>query len=765
MSGSILNTAPDDLQSQKDPRTLTSLNEILSCLSWYQSVETELSSSLTELLSNRQSIDKSLQQLEGLVPRLNDLQIEATNFSTKVSATAQTAERVGGRVRSLDEEMRRVGEAAERVGQVMELKSSLAQLQSCIENQDWESAARCCARAMSLPFTIISGPFAESVVPTAESHLPPAQTLQAAREQLLSIFRSHFEQASSERDAAATTRYFKLFPTIGWEAEGLEAYASFVVDLVRVRAPMSAKTSSPLYFVTALTALLESVAMIVDHHQPVVDKYYGAGKMTIVIKRLLDECDRVVRLTLDSWREDRSIKRKLLDVSSSSFSIAPAMSRKQPSQDDDELDPREIDKLLSEIAGMSGRWYLFRKFLVEQLQDEDVEEDIQSGRIAPVSRGLNHEGHQSQTNDDLNVWGSDIQPDLLQLVESSSSHQEFDELLMNYYVPMETWYMRTIIDKAHRLSSPDLSQSPVTTTTPDDVFYILKTVYSRVLSAGSFKHIERMTDLLKDFMDYDYAGGIKKKLDEVYRTTANTGGGGRGEKSERECRTSFIILLNDLDLSSSHMERLTKDLLGHQTITQLFLDAEQPHVKRVISSLTGSVAKFRSALKAGVEQLFNQLMRPKLRTLIPDVFKDVSYVLDEDSYNTAEQYDVVRKRFVKMWEGLVDGYKDAFTDSNYRMLFGLALDVVARPWEKYILTLHFSELGAVRFDRDLRSIMAYLSSQSIYGDIREKFVRLQQISSLLNLDNEEDVDGFYSGSGISWTFSLQDAKNVVALKV
>lgn len=47
----------------------------------------------------------------------------------------------------------------------------------------------------------------------------------------------------------------------------------------------------------------------------------------------------------------------------------------------------------------------------------------------------------------------------------------------------------------------------------------------------------------------------------------------------------------------------------------------------------------------------------------------------------------------------------------------------------------FVQLGAVRFDRDLRSIMTYLSSQTIFGDIREKFVRLQQISSLLNLDN------------------------------
>lgn len=42
---------------------------------------------------------------------------------------------------------------------------------------------------------------------------------------------------------------------------------------------------------------------------------------------------------------------------------------------------------------------------------------------------------------------------------------------------------------------------------------------------------------------------------------------------------------------------------------------------------------------------------------IPDVYKDVSYVLDDDGYAAAELNDVVRKRFVKAWEGLVEGYK------------------------------------------------------------------------------------------------------------
>lgn len=42
---------------------------------------------------------------------------------------------------------------------------------------------------------------------------------------------------------------------------------------------------------------------------------------------------------------------------------------------------------------------------------------------------------------------------------------------------------------------------------------------------------------------------------------------------------------------------------------------------------------------------------------IPDVYKDVSYILDDDSYAASEYSDIVRKRFIKAWESLVEGYK------------------------------------------------------------------------------------------------------------
>ncbi|KAJ3558060.1 hypothetical protein NM688_g1138 [Phlebia brevispora] len=753
-----------------DPKSLTTLPEILSSLSVLESEEAELSTSLSELLSDREPIVNSLTRIQSLVPRLNELYGEATLLSGTVTATAKTADRVGGRVRLLDEEMRRVREAGERVGQVMELKSSLAALGSAMEAQDWESATRHCARAMALPLDVTSGPFAELAVPTAEDPLPPAQALQAAREELLSIFREQFEQASTSRDAAATSRFFKLFPAIGWEAEGLEVYASFVVDLVKIRPPASAKTSSPLYYITALTALFESIAMIVDQHQPVVEKYYGPGKMTKVLERLLEESDRVTKSLVTGWEEERTMKRKLSETSNASFQTLSTSSsvRRTGGIEEDTVDAREVDKVLSEVAGMAGRWSLFRKFLYERLKDEpetdddgeDAKTTDQEEPIAIIPATPQKPSKTNGSSDTPYATGGGI-AEVMEAIEASASRQLFERILDTYYVPLELWYTRTIIDKAHQLSKPDLTQFPATTTTPDDAFYILKVVLSRLLSTGHVKTVQRTSELLRDVMDRDYAGVIKKKLDEVYRT----GGSGSAPRSEKESRQAFIILLNDMDISSLHMERLIRDLCNSTAVAQNFLDSEGESVKTSISSFSNLVPRFRSTLRAGIEQLFNQLLRPKLRMFIPDVYKDVSYVLDDDSYAAAEYNDIVRKRFVKAWEGLVEGYKDVFTESNFRLFFGLALDVLVRPWEKFVMALKYSELGAVRFDRDLRAVTTYLSSQTAFGDVREKFLRLQQISTLLNLDSEEDVDEFYNGSGIAWKLNEAEARLVASLRV
>ena len=114
---------PSIAPTRPSPGSLTTLPEILSSLSLLESEEAELSSTLQELLANRDPVVSSLSRLHNLLPQLDELRTDAYLLTRKVSVTAETADRIGGSVRALDEEMRRVREASDRVAQVMDLKA------------------------------------------------------------------------------------------------------------------------------------------------------------------------------------------------------------------------------------------------------------------------------------------------------------------------------------------------------------------------------------------------------------------------------------------------------------------------------------------------------------------------------------------------------------------------------------------------------------------------------------------------------------------
>ncbi len=60
---------------------------------------------------------------------------------------------------------------------------------------------------------------------------------------------------------------------------------------------------------------------------------------------------------------------------------------------------------------------------------------------------------------------------------------------------------------------------------------------NRLLSSGNPQIVEKTSESLREVMDRDYSGIIKKKLDDVYRT----GGSGSTGRGEKESRQSFIV--------------------------------------------------------------------------------------------------------------------------------------------------------------------------------------------------------------------------------
>ena len=58
-----------------------------------------------------------------------------------------------------------------------------------------------------------------------------------------------------------------------------------------------------------------------------------------------------------------------------------------------------------------------------------------------------------------------------------------------------------------------------------------------------------------------------------------------------------------------------------------------------------------------MENIFKQLMLPKLRSFISEVYRDVSYILDENGYQSSGYQDLVRKRFVRNWDQFIEVYR------------------------------------------------------------------------------------------------------------
>jgi hypothetical protein len=139
---------------------------------------------------------------------------------------------------------------------------------------------------------------------------------------------------------------------------------------------------------------------------------------------------------------------------------------------------------------------------------------------------------------DIGPTSDPLRPEL-ELLDSGVCGSLLKTLLRTYYTPLETWYLRTIIDKAHRVSSPEESVQPPQTTTPDDVFYVLKLVLTRLISTASVDNVERTMASIKAIIERDFVGVIRRKLDEVY--SGKHSSGQRAEKADRESRSAFAV--------------------------------------------------------------------------------------------------------------------------------------------------------------------------------------------------------------------------------
>ncbi len=378
-----------------------SIAEISVSLSHLSEQEASVTARLNNLYSTQRDLTRELGRLDLLRAQIGSQAVATRSIGKFIlSGAAATATRISGAVKRLDLEQARVRSTLDVVEQVTELKACVLGVTGSMgAPQDWETAAGYLSRASKIPKEIVDGSFAEEIVPTAEVPDPPNVTLNHAAESLRGLFLREFERAAQEGNGGKVTRFFKLFPLIGKPEVGLDVYGRYVCQGVasRARANLNAGTGGnqrreSFFYANALTKLFEHIAQIVEHHGGLVERHYGAGRMVKVIERLQLEADVQGGIVLDTWSDERSVDRKLTDIRSYAFtflvqSFLPAQPVKSgaprigspaqkitaaelQSREDEGVDMKEVDGILTEIAIMLGRWSLYSSFIATKCKVE-----------------------------------------------------------------------------------------------------------------------------------------------------------------------------------------------------------------------------------------------------------------------------------------------------------------------------------------------------------------------------------------------------------
>ena len=382
------------MSSNVDVNQAKSIPEIKVSLAHLSEQEAAVTARLNNLLLSQRDLIRELGRLDLLRAQIGSQTVTTRAIGSGIlSGAAATATRISGAVKRLDLEQARVRSTLDVVEQVAELKACVLGVTGSMgAPQDWETAAGYLSRASKVPKEIVTGSFAGEIVPTAEVPDPPDVTLDHAAESLRGLFLREFEKAAQEGNGGKVTRFFKLFPLIGKPEVGLDVYGRYVCQGIasRARANLNAGTGGSqrhegLFYANAMTKLFENIAQIVEYHGGLVQRHYGAGRMVKVIERLQLEADVQGGIVLDTWSDERDMDRKLTDIRSYAFtfllqSFLPAQPLRSgtprtgsPAQrgsaaepqasDDDGVDMKEVDIILSEIAMMLSRWSLYSYFI------------------------------------------------------------------------------------------------------------------------------------------------------------------------------------------------------------------------------------------------------------------------------------------------------------------------------------------------------------------------------------------------------------------
>uniref|UniRef100_A0A8C5KGT6 Conserved oligomeric Golgi complex subunit 4 n=1 Tax=Jaculus jaculus TaxID=51337 RepID=A0A8C5KGT6_JACJA len=697
-------------------------------------ISTELIRSLTEL-QELEAVYERLCGEEKVVERELDALLEQqTTIESKMVALHRMGtwlvEAMGSQHKVFLQN--RLYQAIQRADDILDLKFCMDGVQTALRNEDYEQAAAHIHRYLCLDKSVIELSRQGKEGSMIDANL---KLLQEAEQRLKAIVAEKFAIATKEGDLPQVERFFKIFPLLGLHEDGLSKFSEYLCKQV-----------------WTLVAWEDSV--LGDREAfPIVETYYGPGRLYTLIKYLQVECDRQVEKVVDKFIKQRNYHQQFRLVQNNLIRNSAT----------EKIEPRELDPILTEVTLMNARSELYLRFLRKRISsDFEVGDSMASEEVK--------QEHQKCLDKLLNNC-------LL-----SCTMQE----LIGYYITMEEYFMRETVNKAVALDTYEKGQ--LTSSMVDDVFYIVKKCIGRALSSSNIDCLCAMinlatTELEADFRNVlcnklqmgfpattlqDIQRGVTSAVNIMHSSLQQGKFDTKGIESTDEAKLSFLVTLNNVEVCSENISTLKKTL--ESDCTKLFsqgIGGEQAQAKfdSCLSDLAAVSNKFRDLLQEGLAELNSTAVKPQVQPWI-NTFLSVSHNIEEEEFNDYEANDPWVQQFILNLEQQMAEFKASLSPVIYDSLTGLMTSLVAVELEKVVLKSTFNRLGGLQFDKELRSLIAYLTTVTTWT-IRDKFARLSQMATVLNLERVTEIlDYWGANSGpLTWRLTPAEVRQVLALRI
>lgn len=702
--------ALDQVRKLTDVGAMTRL--LHECIAYQRALDLELES----LLSQRPDLDRQLSALHKSADVLHIVKADSDHLLSNVRSTSHLADGVSAKVRQLDLAQSRVSDTLLRVDAIVQRSHCLDGVQKALLSEDFESAAN-----YVQTFLQIDSKFKDSASDQRDQLL-------ASKKQLQGIVRKRLSSAVDQQDHHSVLRFIKLYPPLGLEEEGLQAYVSYLRRVIAMRSRMefeqlvelmeqSLPNPTQLNFIACLTNLFKDIVMAVEENDVILRNLCGEDGIVYAICELQEECDSRGSMIINKYMEHRKLAKLTSEINSYKSNLL-SVGAEGP-------DPREIELYLEEILSLTQLGEDYTEYMVSKI------------------RAL-----------------SSVDPELGPRATKAFRSGNFSRVIQDitgYYVILEGFFMVENVRKAINIDEHVLDS--LTTSMVDDVFYVLQSCCRRSISTSNINSVIAILSNAVSLLGGEYNEALQQKIREPNLGAKLFLGGSAVQKTGTEIATA----LNNMDVSSEYALKLRHEL--EEQCAEVFpAPADRERVKSCFSELNEMSSSFKKALNVGLEQLV-ATVAPRIRPVLDSV-ATISYELSEAEYADNEVNDPWVQRLLHSVETNVAWLQPLMTVSNYDAFVHLVIDFIVKRLEVIMMQKRFSQLGGLQLDRDARALVSHFSSMT-QRTVRDKFARLTQMATILNLEKVSEILDFWGeNSGpMTWRLTPAEVRRVLGLRV